>query len=120
VGKLNAILANAQLANGTAADRWSKTLNVILEKLTGNDNIKKLQIIMLFEVDFNHNNKWLGQGTMKLAEARTYWPWSNMAAGRSRQQAPNVLTNNYFTPSIGFQECQQLSAPMKQIVVTIN
>jgi len=38
--------------------------NVMLEKLAGNDNIEKIQIIMLFEADFNHNNKWLGWVTM--------------------------------------------------------
>jgi len=35
-------------------------LNVMLEKMASNDNIKKLRIIMLFEADFNNNNKWLG------------------------------------------------------------
>jgi len=34
-------------------------LNVMLEKLTGNVNVEKLWIIMLFEADFNHNNKCL-------------------------------------------------------------
>jgi len=68
VGKLNALLANERLANGTAPQRWRKTLNVMLEKLAGNDNVEKLRIIMLFEADFNHNNKWLGRATMRLAE----------------------------------------------------
>jgi len=31
-----------------------------VKKLAGNDNVEKLQIIMLFKTDFNHNNKWLG------------------------------------------------------------
>jgi len=43
-------------------------LNVMLERLAGNDNAKKLHIIMLFAADFNNNNKWLGRVTMKLAE----------------------------------------------------
>jgi len=51
-----------------APKRWCKTLNMMLEKLAGNDNVEKLQIIMLFEADFNHNNKWLGRATMKVAE----------------------------------------------------
>jgi len=68
VGKLNAILANEWLTSGMVPARWTKTLNVMLEKLAGNDNIKKLQIIMLFEADFNYNNKWLGSITMKLVE----------------------------------------------------
>jgi len=43
-------------------------LNVMLEKLIGKGNVEKLHIIMLFEADFNHNNKWLGRVTMDTAE----------------------------------------------------
>jgi len=72
VGKINAILANERITSGTHPNRWRKTLNVMLEMLAGNDNIKNLRIIMLFEMDFNHNNKWLGQATMKIAEEQSY------------------------------------------------
>jgi len=41
---------------------------MMLEKLTGNNNVEKLQIIMLFEANFNNNNKWPGRVMMKLAE----------------------------------------------------
>jgi len=68
VGKLNAILANMRLASRTAPTRWIQTLNVMLEKLTGNNNVEKLHIIMLFEANFNHNNKWLDQVAMYTAE----------------------------------------------------
>jgi len=68
VGKINAILANIRLLSGMAPTRWKQTLNVMLEKLAGNNNIEKLQIIMLFEADFNNNNKWLGRVTMHMAE----------------------------------------------------
>ena len=60
VGKLNAILANVHLLSSMPPERWKQTLNMMLEKLTGNDNVKKLRIIMLFEADFNNNNKWTG------------------------------------------------------------
>jgi len=68
IGKLNTILANIQLLSGTAPEQWKQILNVMLEKLTGNDNVKKLQIIMLFGADFNNNNKWIGRVTMQLAD----------------------------------------------------
>jgi len=42
VGKLNAIMANAWLVDGTAPSQWTKTLNVMLEKVAGNDNVEKL------------------------------------------------------------------------------
>jgi len=31
-----------------------KALNIMLEKVAGNDNVQKLCIIMLFEADFNN------------------------------------------------------------------
>jgi len=43
-------------------------LNMMLEKPVGNDNVEKRRIIMLFEANFNHNNKWLGGATMWVAE----------------------------------------------------
>jgi len=43
IGKLNAILAYVQpLTSGMALERWKQTLNVMLEKLGGNDNVEKL------------------------------------------------------------------------------
>jgi len=60
-------------------------LNVMLEKLVGNNNVEKLRIIMLFEANFNHNNKWLGQATMQVAEKHIapeqYGSWKLKAAG---------------------------------------
>jgi len=63
IGKLNAILANVWLLSRTAPEHWKHTLNVMLEKLVGNDNMEKLRIIMLFKADFNNNNKWLTVST---------------------------------------------------------
>jgi len=57
VGKLNAILANVHLLSGMAPKQWKQMLNVMLKKLAGNDNVEKLRIMMLFEADFNNNNK---------------------------------------------------------------
>jgi len=37
----------------------------MLEKVAGNCAVKKLCIIMLFEVDFNNNNKWVGWAVMQ-------------------------------------------------------
>ncbi len=68
VRKLNTILANVWLLSGMAPERWKQMLNMMLEKLTGNNNVKKFRIIMLFKADFNDNNKWIGRVTMQLAE----------------------------------------------------
>jgi len=56
------------LLTGISPTRWHTTLNVMLEKLAGNCWVEKLCIIMLFEVDFNSNNKWLGCALMAQVE----------------------------------------------------
>ena len=61
-------MANTWLVNGMAPTRWTKMLNGMLKKLAGNDNVKKLRIIMLVKANFNSNNKWLGQAMMRLAK----------------------------------------------------
>jgi len=64
----NARLANMGFTTGYSLNRWKAGLNVLLEKQPGNLNVEKLRIILLFEGDFNNNNKWLGQAVMFHAE----------------------------------------------------
>jgi len=64
----NATMADIPLKTGYSPDRWKEGLNVMLEKSPGNFNIEKLRIILLFEADFNSNNKWIGRAVMKNAE----------------------------------------------------
>jgi len=47
---------------------WCTSLNVMPEKQTGNININKLRTILLFQGDFNNNNKLLCQAVMFHAE----------------------------------------------------
>jgi len=56
----NVTMANIPLKTGYSPARWREGLNVMLEKSPGNFNVKKLRIILLFEADFNSNNKWIG------------------------------------------------------------
>jgi len=58
------MLANIPLHTGYSPARWWKGLNVMLKKSPGNFNVEKLCIILLFEADFNSNNKWLGRTVM--------------------------------------------------------
>jgi len=53
---LNAMIANPPLLTGYSPKQWQYGLNIILEKTTGDFNVKKLCIILLFEADFNANN----------------------------------------------------------------
>jgi len=65
----NATMANLPLKTGYLPSRWRQGLNVMLEKIPGNFNMEKLRIILLFEADFNANNKWLGRAAMYMAES---------------------------------------------------
>jgi len=60
IAVFNARLANLGFTTGYSLKRWRTGLNVMLEKQAGNFNVEKLCIILLFEGDFNQNNKWLG------------------------------------------------------------
>jgi len=68
---LTAKMAELPQMQGISLKRWKKGLNVLLEKIPGNCNLDKLHIIVLFEADFNYNNKRLGWAVM----------WSTEAAG---------------------------------------
>jgi len=65
---VNATLANIPLCTGFTYVRWKTGLNVMIEKMAGNFNVKKLCIILLFEADFNANNKWICCAVMYKAE----------------------------------------------------
>jgi len=56
----NATMADLPMRTGYSPQRWREGLNVMLEKTPGNFNVEKLRIILLFEADFNANNKWIG------------------------------------------------------------
>jgi len=55
----NATMADIPLCTGYTPAQWRKGLNVMIEKTPGNFNVEKLHIILLFEANFNSNNKWL-------------------------------------------------------------
>jgi len=61
-------MANIPLRTRYSPTQWWKGLNVMLKKSPGNFNVEKLHIILLFEADFNSNNKWLGHAVMLNAE----------------------------------------------------
>jgi len=56
------------LLTGISPIQWHHALNIMLKKVAGNCAVEKLHIIMLFEADFNNNNKWIGQAVMQNAE----------------------------------------------------
>jgi len=65
---MNATMADIPLRTGFSYERWKTGLNIMIEKTTGDFNVEKLQIILLFEADFNANNKWIGRAVMYQVE----------------------------------------------------
>jgi len=62
--KINLLMATIPMIMGISPQWWRHALNVMLENVARNCLVEKLQIIMLFEADFNNNNKWIGQEVM--------------------------------------------------------
>jgi hypothetical protein len=67
---LDAVLAQIPFEQGFSPERWRKGIEVMLLKLPGNYNVEKMRAILLFEADFNFNNKRWGRILMWYAEAR--------------------------------------------------
>jgi len=68
---INVMMVDIPLCMGFTYDRWKKGVNIMIEKTTGDFNVKKCCIILLFEADFNANNKWIGCVVMYQAERET-------------------------------------------------
>jgi len=64
----NATMTDLPMKTGYSPQQWRQGVNIMLEKTPGNFNVEKLRIILLFEVDFNANNKWMGRAVMLMAE----------------------------------------------------
>jgi hypothetical protein len=62
------IFARIPYQNGFSPARWRKGIDVMLEKKKGVSNIDKLRAILLYEADFNQNNKKLGRDMLAMAE----------------------------------------------------
>ena len=58
-------LAEIPFRTGYSPQRWKAATNVMILKKQGNTNIDKLRTLVLFESDFNHNNKFLGRSMMQ-------------------------------------------------------
>ena len=65
---LDTTLANIPFYSGISPARWQQGIDVMLQKQEGNFNVEKLRAILLYESDFNQNNKRFGHQFMYLAE----------------------------------------------------
>ena len=62
LGPVDAALSRIPAISGYLPNRWQQGLNVMLEKKPGVVKVSKLRTILLYEADFNHNNKLMGRG----------------------------------------------------------
>ena len=68
IADFEAAMTNIPYATGLAPTRWKSGINVMIEKKKGDFRVNKLRTILLFEADFNQNNKLLGRDMMYNAE----------------------------------------------------
>jgi hypothetical protein len=68
LSKIEQQMANFPLKSGYSPRRWQQGIEVMLLKQANNFSIDKLRAILLFEADFNHNNKRIGRCLMQHAE----------------------------------------------------
>jgi hypothetical protein len=61
-------MANFPMKMGYSPKRWQQGIEVMLLKQKNNFNVEKLRAILLFEADFNYNNKRIGRAMMWNAE----------------------------------------------------
>lgn len=54
-------MAEIPFRTGYVPDRWKKANNVMILKKEGVSDLDRLRTLVLFESDFNHNNKFLGR-----------------------------------------------------------
>ena len=69
LGAVDAAMSRIPTITGYLPRRWQQGLNVMLEKKPGVTKVSKLRTILLYECDFNHNNKLMGCAMMRFAEA---------------------------------------------------
>jgi len=68
----------------------------MLEKVAGNVNVEKLRIILLFEADFNYNNKWLGRAIMFNAESAGMMADEQYGSRKNKSAIVQCLNKTFF------------------------
>jgi len=75
----------------------------MLEKTAGDFNMERLQIILLFEADFNANNKWIGQAIMFQAEDAHLLAEEQFGSRKYKSAIHQCLNKQLFYDLVQFQ-----------------
>jgi hypothetical protein len=65
---MDAAFARIPAISGYSPNRWQNGLNVMMDKKAGEIRVTKLRTLVLFEADFNQNNKSMARSMMANAE----------------------------------------------------
>ena len=68
IAEVHTGLANIPFMTGYSPERWKFGINTLITKEHGNHRINRLRTILLYEADYNFNNKVLGRRMMEHAE----------------------------------------------------
>jgi len=80
----------------------------MIEKSCGNFNMEELQIILLFEADFNANNKWIGRAVMYQAKQAHLLAEEQFGSRKFKSAIHQCLNKQLFYDIIRFK--RQLAA----------
>ena len=75
----------------------------MLEKTAGNFNVEKLWIILLFEADFNANNKWIGRAIMYQAEQANLLAEEQFGSHKFKSAIHQCLNKQLFYDLVQFR-----------------
>ena len=105
---VDAAMAHVPALSGYVPERWKKGLNVMLEKKPGVCKVTKLRTILLYEADFNHNNKLMGRAMMRYAEANHLLAPEQYGSRKSHSAVYQAL-NKVLTYDIARQSRQPIA-----------
>ena len=100
---LHHMLAEIPFRTGYSPHRWRQATNVMIMKKQGNTNVDKLRTLVLFECDFNHNNKFLGRSFMHHMLDNGYLAEEQYSAP-GRKCIDHVINRQLFFDNLRYQK----------------
>ena len=91
---VHATMANIPYATGYTPERWKKGTDVFIEKKNKGNGVDALRIILLYEADFNFNNKILGKKAMDNAEQAKAIAPEQYGSRKAKSAIHQVLNKN--------------------------
>jgi len=92
----------------------------MIEKMTGDFNVEKLHIILLFKADFNTNNKWIGQAVMYKDKQEHLITEEQFGSQKFKSAIYQCLNKHLFYDFVWFKKIQQHYVPTMPTVVLIG